>query len=52
VLRNRAGRNDLLAADLAKEKGLKSARVLDKVNQRGELVIAIIIPPSREGKWR
>jgi hypothetical protein len=42
----------LALADLAKEKGLKNARVLDKVNQRGELVIAIIIPPSRPGEWR
>ena len=38
-------------ADLAKAKGLETARVLDKVNARGELVVAIIIPPSRPGEW-
>jgi hypothetical protein len=39
-------------ADLAKAKGLPNARVLDKVNARGELVIAIIVPPSRPGEWK
>ena len=38
-------------SDLAKAKGLEKARVLDKVNARGELVVAIIIPPSRPGEW-
>ncbi len=38
-------------SDLAKAKGLETARVLDKVNARGELVVAIIIPPSRPGEW-
>ena len=38
-------------ADLAKAKGLDRARVLDKVNARGELVVAIIVPPSRPGEW-
>ena len=37
--------------DLAKAKGLDQARVLDKVNARGELVVAIIIPPRRPGEW-
>jgi hypothetical protein len=37
-------------ADLAAKKELKNARVLDKVNARGELVVAIIIPPSRPGR--
>jgi hypothetical protein len=31
-------------ADLAKEKKLEGARVLHKVNARGELVIALILP--------
>ncbi len=38
-------------ADLAKAKGLAKARVLHKVNARGELVVAIIVPPSRPGEW-
>jgi hypothetical protein len=33
-------------------KGLKNARVLDKVNQRGEVVIAIVILPRQPGEWR
>jgi hypothetical protein len=37
--------------DLAKAKGLKNARVDYKVNRRGELVVALIIPPSRPGEW-
>jgi hypothetical protein len=39
-------------ADLAKAKGLEHARVLEKVNARGELVVAIIVPPSRPGEWK
>jgi hypothetical protein len=38
-------------ADLAKAKGLANARVREKVNAKGELVIALIIPPSRPGEW-
>jgi hypothetical protein len=37
-------------ADLAKAKELANARVDHKVNARGELVIAIIVPPSRPGE--
>jgi hypothetical protein len=37
--------------DLAKAKGLDKARVDYKVNAKGELVMAIIIPPSRPGEW-
>jgi hypothetical protein len=39
-------------ADLAKAKGLTGARVDHKTNARGELVIALIIPPSRPGEWK
>ena len=38
-------------ADLAKAKGLTTARVDQKTNAKGELVIALIIPPSRPGEW-
>ena len=38
--------------DLVKAKGLKGARVDHKVNAKGELVLAIIVPPSRPGEWR
>jgi hypothetical protein len=38
-------------SDLAKAKGLEKARVLEKLNARGELVVAIVIPPSRPGEW-
>ena len=31
-------------ADLAKKKGIAGARVLDKVNRYGEVVIALILP--------
>ncbi len=41
----------LALGELAKKKGLKDARVDHKVNAKGELVIAIIVPPSREGEW-
>jgi hypothetical protein len=37
--------------DLAAKKDLKNARVDDKVNRRGELVVAIIIPPKYPGEW-
>jgi hypothetical protein len=35
----------------AKERGIAQARVAWKRNARGELVIAIIIPPSYPGEW-
>ncbi len=38
-------------ADLAQQKGLERTRVEHKVNARGELVIASIMPPSRPGEW-
>jgi hypothetical protein len=31
-------------AELARRKGLHGARVLEKVNQYGEIVIALILP--------
>lgn len=40
----------LALSDVAKAKGLEKARVLNKVNARGELVVAIIVPPSRPGE--
>lgn len=36
--------------DLAKAKGV-TGRVLSKVNARGELVIALVIPPRTPGEW-
>jgi hypothetical protein len=36
--------------DLAKAKGV-IGRVLSKVNVRGELVIALLIPPRTPGEW-
>lgn len=36
---------------LAIAKGVTGGRVLHKVNARGELVVALIIPPSRPGEW-
>jgi hypothetical protein len=36
---------------LAKARGLEKARVDYKVNAKGELVMALIIPPSRPGEW-
>jgi hypothetical protein len=41
----------LSLADLAKAKELANARVEHKVNAKGELVVAIIVPPSRPGEW-
>lgn len=38
-------------ADLAKRHELSAARVDYKVNARGELVVALIIPPRRPGEW-
>lgn len=35
--------------DLAKKKGLRGARVLDKVNRYGEIVIALILPRDPPG---
>ena len=37
--------------DVAKEKGLVNARVDWRTNKRGELVIAIIVPPKTPGEW-
>ncbi|MEO6575779.1 MAG: hypothetical protein ABIP89_18145 [Polyangiaceae bacterium] len=37
-------------SEIAARKGLKNFRVLDKVNARGELVIALIIPQTRPPK--
>jgi hypothetical protein len=34
----------LAIAELAKAKGIQGARVLDKLNARGEVVIALILP--------
>jgi hypothetical protein len=34
-------------SEIAARKGLKNFRVLDKINARGELVIALIIPQSK-----
>lgn len=34
-------------ADLLKNKGIVGARVLDKVNARGEVVIGVILPKPR-----
>ena len=34
-------------ANLAKAKGIAGARVLDKVNRYGEVVIALILPVDR-----
>ena len=36
---------------LAAAKGFDGARVLSKVNRRGELVIALLIPPRTPGEW-
>lgn len=38
--------------DLAKRKGLVGARVLDKLNQHGEIVIALILPKTSAGDRR
>ncbi len=38
-------------ADVATAKGLANARVDWKTNKRGELVIAIIVPPKFPGEW-
>jgi hypothetical protein len=34
--------------DVARAKHLKNYRVLDKVNARGEIVIALILPAERD----
>jgi hypothetical protein len=36
---------------LAKAKGFEHARVQAKVNVRGELVIAVLIPPRVPDEW-
>jgi hypothetical protein len=38
-------------ADLAKKTGFSAARVDVKVNARGELVIAVLIPPRTADEW-
>jgi hypothetical protein len=38
--------------DVAREKGLHDARVACKVNARGELVIALLVPERAPGEWR
>ena len=38
-------------AELAERRGLKGARVQEKVNARGELVIALILPETFPGEW-
>ena len=47
---------DVLAnalAEIVNAQGLKHARLLDKMkmNARGELMVAIIVPASRPGEW-
>jgi hypothetical protein len=37
--------------DLAREKGFINARTAHKINARGELVIALLIPPRTPGEW-
>jgi hypothetical protein len=37
--------------EIIERKELKGARVDYTTNSRGELVMAIIIPPSRPGEW-
>jgi len=36
---------------LVEQLQLKGARVSHKVNARGELVLAVIIPPAYPGEW-
>jgi hypothetical protein len=36
---------------LAKEKGFEHSRVDAKVNVRGELVVAVLIPPRTANEW-
>jgi hypothetical protein len=38
-------------ADLTKQSGFSAARVDVKVNARGELVIAVLIPPRSPDEW-
>jgi hypothetical protein len=37
--------------NLAKSSGFPKARVLPKVNVRGELVLGVILPPDAPGGW-
>jgi hypothetical protein len=37
--------------DLAKKSGFPASRVDAKVNDRGELVIAVLIPPRTPDEW-
>jgi hypothetical protein len=38
-------------AEVATAKGLENTRTASKVNERGELVVALIVPPRRDGEW-
>lgn len=38
--------------ELARKKGIVGARVLDKLNQHGEVVIALILPSATPSKPR
>jgi hypothetical protein len=37
--------------DLAKNSGFPASRAAAKVNTRGELVIAVLIPPRHPDEW-
>jgi hypothetical protein len=37
--------------ELARARGFDRARVLHKVNRRGELVIGLLLPPRRLDEW-
>lgn len=37
--------------NLAKSSGFPKARVLPKINVRGELVLGVILPPGTSGEW-
>jgi hypothetical protein len=37
--------------NLAKSSGFPKARVLPKLNVRGELVLGVILPPATPGEW-
>ena len=38
-------------AEIAKRFGLVNARIDHAANKKGELVLAIIVPPSKPGEW-
>jgi hypothetical protein len=37
--------------ELARARGFERVRVLSKVNEHGELVIGLLIPPRRLDEW-